>query len=77
MLDDATRAQFWAGATFVRARFVQTRRNSPAAEILGRLEFKPDPSVPGELFIAPPLEREEVDYVRIKSGSIAHLHQVA
>lgn len=51
----------------VRARFIPTKRNAPAAEMLGKLGFVSDPADKDFLMIANPSPRKEVEYVRIES----------
>lgn len=51
------------GAAAVRARFIATKKNAPAGEMLARLGFVPDTE--GLLVIKPPLLRQTVPYVQI------------
>ncbi|HET6220283.1 MAG TPA: HAD-IIIC family phosphatase [Acidobacteriaceae bacterium] len=55
------------GATAVRARFIQTKRNVPAGQMLGRLGFVPEAGAEGTLAIEAATPRAEVPYVRIQS----------
>jgi FkbH-like protein len=53
------------GATTVRARFIPTKKNAPAGEMLSRLGFVPDANAKDLLTIKPPVLRAKVPYVQI------------
>lgn len=51
----------------LRARFIPTKRNAPAAEMLAKLGFAPDPAGKEFLTIANPSPLQEIKYFRIES----------
>jgi FkbH-like protein len=55
------------GATAVRARFIQTKRNVPAGQMLARLGFVPEPGAEGTLTIEAATPRAQVPYVQIQN----------
>lgn len=59
------------GAKVVRARFIPTKKNAPAGEMLARLGFAAQPGKEGVLAITPVAWRETVPYVQITSSLIA------
>jgi FkbH-like protein len=59
------------GATAVRARFIPTKRNAPAGQMLARLGFVTGVGVEGTLTIGVLTPRKEVQYVQIQ-GDLAH-----
>jgi FkbH-like protein len=54
-----------AGAKIVQARFIATKKNAPAGQMLAHLGFVPDPNADGLLAIEPVSLREAVPYVQI------------
>jgi FkbH-like protein len=59
------------GAKVVRARFIPTKKNAPAGEMLARLGFAAQPGKDSMLAITPVALRQTVPYVQITSDSIA------
>lgn len=55
------------GTRSVRARFIATKRNAPAGEMLKRVGFSAPPGVEGVLAILPVSPRTEVPHVQIES----------
>lgn len=55
------------GTTAVRARFISTKRNAPAGEMLARLGFAPEAGTDGRLTLGQPTLRHEVEHVQIQS----------
>lgn len=58
------------GVASVRARFVPTKRNAPAGEMLKRVGFRPKPGLEGFLTLGSTSPCPEVEYVRIQ-GELA------
>jgi len=56
------------GITSIRARFIPTKRNAPAGEMLQRVGFAPQPEVAGVLTIVPASPRKAVPHVQIESN---------
>jgi FkbH-like protein len=55
------------GITSVQARFIASRRNAPAGDMLRRLGFQPQPGVDQVLSIVPASPRAAVDHVHVES----------
>ncbi len=59
------------GAKVVRSRFIPTKKNAPAGEMLARLGFAAQAGKEGVLAITPVALRQTVPYVQITSSPIA------
>jgi FkbH-like protein len=69
-IDEAVLAQIInqyisGGAKVVRARFISTKKNAPAGEMLARLGFAAQPGMEGVLAITPVALRQTVPYVQL------------
>jgi FkbH-like protein len=58
------------GSKVVRARFIATKKNAPAGEMLTRLGFVPQPGMDGVLAIAPVALRQTIPYIQITDSFV-------
>ena len=58
------------GSKTVRARFIPTKKNAPAGEMLARLGFVPQPGMEGVLAITPVALRQTVPYIQITDSFV-------